>query len=119
MTTVLERAAGGKSHSWLTPTTCWSRPRAKRISVADGSSETIRIGCMRGLYHSARAGAIYRENIAGGFCRKRPALAATRRRSPRALPRPLIFAQFLDCRAALWSCQRQNFPDTFFAAERR
>src|SRR3989475_10962526 len=36
-------AAAGKSHSGLTPTTSSSRPRAKRISVALGSREAIRI----------------------------------------------------------------------------
>src|SRR6266404_3132227 len=49
MTTRFVRAGGGKSHSWLTPTTSRSRPSAKRISVADGSSETIRITKM---YHA-------------------------------------------------------------------
>src|SRR5260370_38051148 len=41
MTTGLVFACGGKSHSWLTPTISRSKPRAKRTSVADGSSETI------------------------------------------------------------------------------
>src|SRR3989475_3303677 len=36
-------AAAGKSHSGLTPTTSSSRPMAKRISVALGSREAIRI----------------------------------------------------------------------------
>src|SRR5437870_890667 len=48
MTTVFVRACAGKSHSWLTPTTSRSNPSANRISVADGSSETIR---MPKLYH--------------------------------------------------------------------
>src|SRR5260370_34339978 len=43
MAAVFVRACGGKSHSWLTPTISRSKPRAKRISVADGSSETIRM----------------------------------------------------------------------------
>src|SRR5712664_34661 len=43
MTTGLVFACGGKSHSWLTPTISRSKPRAKRTSVADGSSETIRM----------------------------------------------------------------------------
>src|SRR5437763_1475932 len=43
MTTGLVRACGGKSHSWLTPTMSQSKPSANRISVADGSSETMRI----------------------------------------------------------------------------
>src|ERR1700693_4911966 len=43
MTTRLVRAAGGKSHSWLTPTTSRSKPRANRISVAEGRRETMRI----------------------------------------------------------------------------
>src|SRR6266481_3673453 len=43
MTTGLVRAGGGKSHSWLTPTISRSNPSAKRISVADGSNDTIRI----------------------------------------------------------------------------
>src|SRR5260370_5188157 len=43
MTTVFVRACAGKSHSWLTPTISRSSPSANRISVADGSSETIRI----------------------------------------------------------------------------
>src|SRR5258708_26618242 len=49
MTTRLLRACSGKSHSWLTPTTSRSKPSANRISVADGSSETIRISKM---YHT-------------------------------------------------------------------
>src|SRR5580704_9228899 len=36
-------ASAGKSHSCVTPTTESPRPNAKRISVADGSSEQIRI----------------------------------------------------------------------------
>src|SRR5882757_11265844 len=36
-------ARGGKSHSWLTPTISRSNPSAKRISVADGSNDTIRM----------------------------------------------------------------------------
>src|SRR5438309_1947590 len=48
MTTRLVLADGGKSHSWLTPTTSRSSPSAKRISVADGNKETMRIGR---LYH--------------------------------------------------------------------
>src|SRR5882724_2606041 len=43
MTTVLVRAFGGKSHSWLTPTISRSNPNANSISVADGSNDTIRI----------------------------------------------------------------------------
>src|SRR5438445_9376004 len=49
MTTRRFRACSGKSHSWLTPTTSRSKPSANRISVADGSSETIRITKM---YHA-------------------------------------------------------------------
>src|SRR6266446_6462901 len=49
MTTRLLRACGGKSHSWLTPTTSRSKPSANRISVAEGSKETIRMGEM---YHT-------------------------------------------------------------------
>jgi hypothetical protein len=48
MTTGFVRARGGKSHSWLTPTISGSKPSAKRISVADGSSDTI---LMRAMYH--------------------------------------------------------------------
>src|ERR687892_1953380 len=36
-------AAGGWSHSWVTPTTWSPAPIANRISVTDGSSETMRI----------------------------------------------------------------------------
>src|SRR5437588_7140629 len=36
-----ERASSGKSHSYVTPRTSSPRPRAKAISVADGSNETI------------------------------------------------------------------------------
>ena len=36
-------ASGGKSHSCVTPTTQSPRPSAYKISVADGSSEQIRI----------------------------------------------------------------------------
>src|SRR5277367_5182554 len=43
MTTRLERAAAGKSHSWLTPTTSRSKPMAKSISVAEGNRDTIRM----------------------------------------------------------------------------
>src|SRR6266436_3369756 len=43
ITTGFVRAFGGKSHSWLTPTISRSSPSANRISVADGSSETMRI----------------------------------------------------------------------------
>src|ERR1700674_1896558 len=43
MTTVFVQAFGGKSHSWLTPRISRSKPSAKRISVADGSSETMRM----------------------------------------------------------------------------
>src|SRR4051812_7259197 len=35
--------AGGWSHSWVTPTSADSRPSAQTISVALGSSDTIRI----------------------------------------------------------------------------
>src|SRR6266849_1281363 len=42
-------ARGGKSHSWVTPTISWSNPRANRISVADGSRETMR---MSEMYHN-------------------------------------------------------------------
>src|SRR5688500_2129196 len=41
-TSVLERASTGKSHSKVTPTTESPAPMAKRISVADGSSDTMR-----------------------------------------------------------------------------
>src|SRR5688500_12324337 len=41
-TIVLERASTGKSHSKVTPTTESPAPMAKRISVADGSSDTMR-----------------------------------------------------------------------------
>src|SRR5215468_888533 len=44
MTTRLVRACAGKSHSCETPTISRSKPSAKRISVADGRRETIRIG---------------------------------------------------------------------------
>ena len=37
-----DRASGGKSHSKVTPTTSSPAPIAKRISVVDGSSDTIR-----------------------------------------------------------------------------
>ena len=40
----LRAASGGKSHSCVTPTTQSPRPSAYRISVAEGSSEQIRIG---------------------------------------------------------------------------
>src|SRR5712671_6300722 len=53
MTTRLLRACGGKSHSWLTPTISWSKPSANRISVAEGSSETIR---MDKMYHTQLQG---------------------------------------------------------------
>src|SRR5713101_4111451 len=43
MTTGFVRAHGGKSHSWLTPTISRSKPSANKISVADGSSDTIRM----------------------------------------------------------------------------
>ena len=49
ITTVFARARGGKSHSWLTPTISRSNPSANNISVAEGSSETIRIP---GIYHT-------------------------------------------------------------------
>jgi hypothetical protein len=38
------RASGGKSHSKVTPTTSSPAPIANRISVVDGSNETIRTG---------------------------------------------------------------------------
>src|ERR1700730_13059244 len=41
MTTGFGQAGGGKSHSCLTPTISRSNPSAKRISVADGSNDTI------------------------------------------------------------------------------
>src|SRR2546428_5757500 len=47
LTTGFSRTARGKSHSGETPTTSSPRPRAKQISVAEGSSETIRIGFAR------------------------------------------------------------------------
>src|SRR5713226_1351177 len=53
MTIFLVRTWAGKSHSWLTPTTSSSRPRAKRISVAEGRRETIR---MPGMYHIWKRG---------------------------------------------------------------
>ncbi len=37
-----DRAAGGKLHSKVTPTTSSPPPRAKRISVVEGSNDTIR-----------------------------------------------------------------------------
>ncbi len=37
-----DRASGGKSHSKLTPTTSSPAPSAYRISVAEGSNDTIR-----------------------------------------------------------------------------
>lgn len=37
-----ERAAAGKSHSKVTPTTTSPAPTANSTSVADGNSETIR-----------------------------------------------------------------------------
>lgn len=41
------RASGGWSHSKVTPTRSSPRPRANTISVADGRSDTIRIGADR------------------------------------------------------------------------
>ena len=41
-TTRREWASGGKSHSKVTPTTESPAPTAKRISVAEGSSDTMR-----------------------------------------------------------------------------
>src|SRR5690242_18082976 len=41
-TTGLSRAAGGKSHSNVTPHSWSPSPSANTISVADGSSDTIR-----------------------------------------------------------------------------
>jgi hypothetical protein len=38
------RTEGGKSHSWVTPTSSFSSPRAQTISVALGRSETILMG---------------------------------------------------------------------------
>src|SRR5688572_5345422 len=51
------RAEGGSSHSKVTPTRCWSRPRAYTISVADGSSETTRISPVCLLGRRRRPGA--------------------------------------------------------------
>src|SRR6266849_2842559 len=56
MTTGFVRARGGKSHSWLTPTTSRSKPSANRISVADGSNETTRIPR---IYHTTKGPAIF------------------------------------------------------------
>src|SRR5580698_6477806 len=53
-TAVLVFARRGKSHSWLTPTISSSSPRANKISVADGSKETMRI--QRTLAHCAVGG---------------------------------------------------------------
>ena len=36
-------ASGGWSHSWVTAVTSSPTPRANSISVADGTSDTIRI----------------------------------------------------------------------------
>ncbi len=41
-TTVRRRASAGVSHSKVTPTTSSPAPRAKRISVVEGSRETMR-----------------------------------------------------------------------------
>ena len=44
MTTGLPTTDGGQSHSWVTPTSSSSSPMAQTISVAEGRSETMRIG---------------------------------------------------------------------------
>ncbi len=41
-TTRRERASGGKSHSKVTPMTSSPAPMANRISVVEGSNDTIR-----------------------------------------------------------------------------
>src|SRR6476469_7280462 len=41
--TGLPMTSGGKSHSWVTPTSSSPRPIAHTISVADGRRETMRI----------------------------------------------------------------------------
>src|SRR6516162_7304631 len=41
-TTGLLRTNGGKSHSWVTPISCFSKPMAQTISVAEGRKETRR-----------------------------------------------------------------------------
>lgn len=48
-TTRLPRASGGKSHSNVTPCRSSPRPRANTISVADGSSETMRTVTVWGM----------------------------------------------------------------------
>src|SRR5580704_14562015 len=57
----LRCAASGKSHSWVTPTRFRSRPSAKTISVADGRSETIRIGKVCPTRNSPRTLDLYDE----------------------------------------------------------
>jgi hypothetical protein len=47
-------AAGGSSHSWVTPTTSPPAPMAKRISVALGESEAIRMLASTALVGSRR-----------------------------------------------------------------
>ena len=41
--TGMPSTSGGKSHSWVTPTSSSRRPMAHTISVAEGRSETMRI----------------------------------------------------------------------------
>src|SRR5262245_66229485 len=41
-TTGRSATSAGQSHSWLRPTSCSRRPSAQTISVAEGSSETMR-----------------------------------------------------------------------------
>src|SRR6266849_6672605 len=63
MTTRLVRACGGKSHSWLTPTSSRSKPRAKRISVAEG----IETGEVGGPVGDDLVGRDAGLELAGGF----------------------------------------------------
>ena len=44
VTVRIAAASGGQSHSWVTPTSSSPSPSANTISVAEGRSETIRIG---------------------------------------------------------------------------
>jgi hypothetical protein len=63
--------SGGWSHSWDTPTSSPPVPRAQTISVADGSSETMRTGRLR----AAADGDLGGDQDAGGGGRAQVDLA--------------------------------------------
>src|SRR5712692_5665112 len=99
MTIFLLRTWAGKSHSWLTPTTSCSRPRAKRISVAEGSRETMRMGSLYHSNHERREHPVAREQEGppskeGGY--KCAGCRSFRRRKTESFIEEVFFAHLLE-----------------------